>query len=314
MNKLLFFILPLILYAGCSKDKKSDKAAEKMQEFVIHISNYAKDFNPDFIIIPQNGIEIAFNHTEPDDGLNFIYLTAINGFGIEELFYNGDYSVDQERLSMLRQLKGHCEKILVSEYITHDNQVPDAIQKNANEGFLCFPRTKKNYDYSFIPAGITNPNPDNITNLSMASNYLYLISTDNYASKQEMINAISATNYDIVLIDLFFNGIELTTAEVDQLKIKANGGQRLVISYISIGSAENFRYYWKSAWKLHNPDWIKKKYEGYDDEYWVEFWNKEWQDIIYGNNNSYMSKIISAGFDGAYLDNIEAYYSLYYND
>ncbi|MDD3741560.1 MAG: endo alpha-1,4 polygalactosaminidase, partial [Bacteroidales bacterium] len=103
------------------------------------------------------------------------------------------------------------------------------------------------------------------------------------------------------------------SAEIQQLKTKANGGQRLVISYISIGSAENYRYYWKSDWKRNNPDWIKKKYDGYEDEFWVEFWNDEWQNIIYGNDSSYIKKIIDADFDGVYLDNVEAYYFLYHN-
>lgn len=112
----------------------------------------------------------------------------------------------------------------------------------------------------------------------------------------------------------FFDGVEFTSSEINQLKIKANGGKRLVISYINIGSAEKFRYYWGKNWGLHHPSWLKRKYDGYDDEFWVKFWKKEWQQIIYSNNNSYMKKIINAGFDGAYLDNVEAYYFLYYKD
>lgn len=71
-----------------------------------------------------------------------------------------------------------------------------------------------------------------------------------------MINAISATNYDVVLVDLFFEETEFTISEINQLKIKANGGQRLVISYINIGSAEKFRYYWKKNWGLQHPLWL----------------------------------------------------------
>ena len=41
------------------------------------------------------------------------------------------------------------------------------------------------------------------------------------------------------------------------------------------------------------------------------FANKDWQEIIYGNDDSYAKKIIDAGFNGVYLDNIEAYYFLY---
>lgn len=311
--KQLPILLVLLSVFSCSKEKRSNKAAERMQDFVVNISNYARTYNPDFIIIPQNGVELAFNNSDPAEGQNASYISAIDGLGVEELFYNGIYTPDQERLSMLQQLKT-SEKIMVSEFVTDNGSIADAISKNYNEGFICFPRTSSNYHYTQVPDSVIQPNTNDITQLSQAQNYLYLISTDNFSSKQGMINAIAATNYDIVLIDLFFNEEEWTSSEIGQLKNKANGGQRKVISYISIGSAEKFRYYWKKGWGLHHPLWLKRKYEGYDDEFWVKFWKKDWQDIIYGNDDSYMKKILNAGFDGAYLDNVEAYYFLYYKD
>ena len=160
---------------------------------------------------------------------------------------------------------------------------------------------------------ISNENSNDIKTLADAQNYLYLISTDNFASKSELINAISASNYDLVLIDLFFDQEALSFEEIKQLKTKQNGAQRLVIAYMNIGSTENYRYYWKDKWKLHRPNWLKKPYEGYEDEIWVKFWKEEWEEIIYGNDNSYTKKIINSGFDGVYLDNVEAYYFLYFD-
>lgn len=144
--------------------------------------------------------------------------------------------------------------------------------------------------------------------------FLYIINSERFSNKQDFIKAIASTNFDVVLIDLFFENNIFTTSDINQLKFKANGAKRLVIAYINIGAAETYRYYWKSNWKLHHPSWIKKKYSGYDDEYWVKFWHKDWQKIIFGNDNSYIKKIIDAGFDGAYLDNVEAYYFLYYDE
>lgn len=283
-----------------------------MQQFVANISTYAKSCKPEFIIIPQNGIELAFNNTEPSSGLNSTYMSAINGLGVEELFYNGTYSPDNERLSMLRQLKV-SKKVMVSEYVTDNGNINDAINRNVNEGFLCFIRTSNNYHYNLIPTNITNSNPNSIYDLSAAQNFLYLISSDSFSTSQEMIDAIAATNYDVILIDMFFKGTALSANQVSQLKVKPNGAKRLVISYINIGAAEQFRYYWKSSWDTNKPKWIKKPYQGYSDEFWVEFWNPEWQSIIYGNNDSYIKRIIDAGFDGAYLDNVEAYYFLYHD-
>lgn len=313
MKQCIIIFISTAILSGCSKEKMSNKAAKKMQDFVVNIAKYARKYNPDFIIIPQNGIELAFNNIDPNDGINHAYMSAINGIGVEALFYNGTYALDGERLSMLQLLKS-SKKILVSEFVSDNNNISDALFRNYNEGFICFVRNKDNYHYKHIPDSVPHENTNNITNLSLAQNFLYLISTDNYSSKQELVNAISLTNFDVVLIDLFFNDIEFTPSEINQLKRKANGAQRLVISYINIGAAEKFRYYWKKNWRLHHPHWLKRKYEGYDDEFYVKFWVKEWQDIIYGNDNSYMKKILDAGFDGAYLDNVEAYYYLYYKD
>jgi len=302
--------LLLILTISCSKDEKMDEAAGKMQEFVISVAEYTRQFDPDFIIIPQNGVELAYNMTDPANGFNTSYMDAVDGFATEELFYFDELAVDEERLDMLRELREYGV-VMVSDYLGRDEYIPDAINRNLSEGFLCFPRRASDYYYTEIPDTIINSNNQDVNSLSDARNYLYLISTEEFTSKQEMLGQLSATDFDILLIDLFYEDMMLTSSEIQQLKTKSNGGKRLVISYINIGAAEEYRYYWQKGWKLHNPSWIKKNYEGYEGEYWVEFWNPEWQDIISGNNDSYMKKILDAGFDGAYLDNVEAYYFLY---
>lgn len=298
---------------SCSKERRSDKASVKMQKFVCQISTYARSVKPGFIIIPQNGIELAFNNNESSNGINQEYTNAIDGFGVEELFFNGTYQPDFDRLPILKTLKEH-KKIMVSEFVNSNLDVSKAFELNNNEGFICFVRQGGNYDYIQIPDSVIHENSNDITKLSDAKNFLYLINTQNFASKQAFIDAVSKTNYDLILMDLFFDEISFTAAEIARLKIKSNGAKRLVISYISIGSAEKFRYYWKKSWGQHHPLWLKRKYQGYKDEFWLKFWKQKWQDIIYGNDDSYIRKIIDAGFDGAYLDNVEAYYFLYYKD
>ncbi len=302
----------LTLFINCSNEQISEKSVgRKMQDFVCNISIYAHSYNANFIIIPQNGIEMAYNNAEPEEGINTSYLDAIDGFGVEELFFNGDYQPDQYRLEQLRQLKLYKK---VSEYLSDNSMVAEALTLNYNEGFICFPRIESNYDYLLIPDIVPQENSNDITTLADAMNYLYLINTENYVLKSGFINAIAATNFDVIIIDLFFSDTALTADDINRLKIKANGGKRLVISYINIGAAENYRYYWEKDWELHHPEWIKKEYEGYSNEFWVEFWVEEWQKLIYGNDSSYIKKIIDAGFDGAYLDNVEGYYFLYHND
>jgi cysteinyl-tRNA synthetase len=309
--KFISAILLISLFSNFQyEDKKTKKAGKKMQEFVIGISKYAKNNNPDFIVIPQNGAELAFKNLESHSDLNDVYLKAIDGIGIEDLFFNEEAKIDTYRLEMLRKI-AKSKKIIVSDYITDDKAIAENNQQNITEGFLSFPRSRSNEHYKEIPKEIIEENDSNITKFSTAKNFLYLINSSNFKTKAAFIEAIAATNFDVVSIDLFYKNRPLTKVDIDQLKTKANGGKRLVISYMNIGAAENWRYYWNPRWSLNNPIWLKKKYEGYNDEFYVEFWHQDWQNIIYGNEDSYLKKIMDAGFDGLYLDNVEAYYFLY---
>jgi cysteinyl-tRNA synthetase len=109
-------------------------------------------------------------------------------------------------------------------------------------------------------------------------------------------------------MDMFFGeGTEFTAAGINQLKNKANGGKRLVISYMSIGEAEDYRYYWQPGWEVGDPFFIEKENPEWEGNYKVRYWEKEWQDIIFGTESSYLNKILDADFDGVYLDIIEAF-------
>jgi cysteinyl-tRNA synthetase len=285
-------------------------ASKKMQDFVINISKYTRKSNPNFIIIPQNGEELAYTNADISKPINENYLKAIDGFGIEELHYNKIYKPNNYRIGILQKLKAQ-KPVFVSEFVNDTTLVKDAQKINNQEGFVNFIRTKDNYHYAVIPEKINNENSSDVTSLKDAKNFLYLINNSNYYSKSKFLEAISNTNYDLVLIDLYHNGVLFKKEEIEKLKLKKNGGKRLVVCYMNIGAAEKYRNYWKREWSLGNPSWLKKNYDGYDNEIWVEYWNKEWQKIIYGNDNSYSKKVVDAGFDGVYLDNVEAYYFLY---
>ena len=291
------------------------EAAAYMQSFIEDISAYAHKLKPGFIIIPQNGEEIAFIDMKPSSGILMSFLDAVDGFGVEELFFNdkGNPINDHTRLAMLETLRDNGKKIMVSDYVRNDIDYNTSLLKNYTNNFIAFPRSINNYGYRTIPEiksasmEMFDFNSGNITALSDAKNYLYFLNDDSYwTNKQKFLDEIGNTNYDVILIDLEFAGKDLTLNDLKQIRTKKDGGSRLIISYISIGSAEKYRYYWKSGWRLNNPSWIWKSYSGYPDEFWVRFWDPRWQDIIFGNDKSYIKKIIDAGFDGAYLDNIGA--------
>ena len=95
--------------------------------------------------------------------------------------------------------------------------------------------------------------------------------------------------------------------EITSLKTKPGGRRRLVIAYMSIGEAEDYRFYWRKEWDYRPPVWLGDENPDWDGNFKVHYWEPEWQEIIFGQENSYLDKILEAGFDGVYLDIIDAF-------
>jgi cysteinyl-tRNA synthetase len=318
------FVLSLIIWTAVQACSKNDTLTaedleyrQNMRDFVINLSEYSKAINPGFIIIPQNGIELITNNGEENGSLNLAYIDAIDGIGQEDLFYG--YTSDNQPTpnednsylkSFLNSAKNIGTKILVTDYCSSQSNIEASYSKNNLAGYTSFAATHRELDnLPTIPNRPYNENNNSINDLTQVQNFLYLINPSAFQSKQAMINAISNTNYDLIIIDLFFNSSvnPFTQQEIAQLKIKKDGGTRLVISYLSIGEAEDYRYYWNSTWQSNKPDWIQAENPNWQGNYKIKYWLPEWQSIIFGNDQSYVKRILNAGFDGAYLDIIDAF-------
>jgi cysteinyl-tRNA synthetase, unknown class len=119
--------------------------------------------------------------------------------------------------------------------------------------------------------------------------------------------AVARSSADLAVVDMFNgDGVPFSKAEIEQMKRKPDGSRRVVLSYMSIGEAENYRWYWphrSSAWLgSENPKW--------KGNYGVRFWLAEWQRIIF----EYTDKIIAAGFDGVYLDKVDEFEQMGHKD
>jgi cysteinyl-tRNA synthetase len=111
---------------------------------------------------------------------------------------------------------------------------------------------------------------------------------------------IGASEYDLVIVDYH------SKADVDVMRARP-GEDRQVISYMSVGEAEQYRSYWKSTWNNNPPGWIDEENPNWPGSYRVKFWDANWQSLIFGNQDAYLDKIIKAGFDGVFLDTIDTY-------
>ena len=320
MKNLIFVATIFMLLMSCEKDDNDFSDGidfkQEMRDFVIGISNSAKSINPGFIIIPQNGIELVTISGEENAMPDTAYLNAIDGNGQEYLLYG--YDNDNEAtptneteylLSFLEISMNSGNTILVTDYCSTPSKIDNSYTQNSNKKFISFAADQRELNnIPNYPSPIFRNNNDNINSLEEVKNFLYLINPEKFSTKAIFVDAVTSTNYDLLIMDLFFiDGTEFSLAEINQLKNKFNGGKRLVICYLSVGEAENYRYYWQESWNINNPSWLGDENPEWKENFKVKFWQNEWQDIIYGNENSYLKKIINSGFDGVYLDIIDAF-------
>lgn len=121
---------------------------------------------------------------------------------------------------------------------------------------------------------------------------------------------LAASPFDLVVIDYSRDGSaerRFTPADVARMKVKPDGGRRLVVAYMSIGEAEPYRFYWRKEWRPGNPSWLLQPNPRWPDNYRVRYWDPDWQRRIFGSPESYLDQIVAAGFDGVYLDIVDGY-------
>ena len=319
-HKLMtIFLITAILLCACqatTQEKMGVDYRREMRQFVEKISSDAHAVNPDFIIVPQNGQELLVQGEGIQSGVDQEYIDSIDGIGREDLFYGyerddiaTDPTVSDIWLDYLMLAKDNGLVVLAIDYCSSPQKMDDSYIRNGELGFLSFAADRRELDDipNYPPAPFFENDAD-IENLQQAHNFLYLINPAQYSSKEEFINAITATNYDLLVMDLYFGDEVFTKEEVEQLRHKANGGTRLVLCYLSIGEAEDYRPYWQPEWNENPPEWLLEENPNWAGNYRVRYWNEDWRALITGSADSYLGKILNAGFDGVYLDLVDAFW------
>lgn len=303
------------LLTTCKQGSEPEDYRQAMRDFVMALRAHTDTIEPQFLLIPQNGEELVTTgdgyETPPADD----YLAAIDGQGREDLLYG--YNADNKPTpeADVAYMQAHLQvaetngiEALVTDYCWNESYMADSYQENQQWDFISFAAPSRDLDlipeYPPVPH---NENEDDITSLSDAHNFLYLLDPEQYETRNAYLAALDATTYDLFIIDAFYDEQMLTAKEVAALQTKPNGARRLVIAYMSIGEAEDYRYYWQEGWKPGNPEFIERENPNWKGNYKVRYWDPAWQAVIFGSADAYVDRILNAGFDGAYLDIIDAY-------
>ncbi len=132
---------------------------------------------------------------------------------------------------------------------------------------------------------------------------------------------LASATHDLLVIDASRNGTDagrFSAGEITRMK-DGMGGRSVVVSYVSIGEASDFRDYWHSNWtttgiatgKLTSaaPDWLGPVNPDWPESRKVRYWDSDWQKIIFNTKKTgEVDAIVKAGFDAAYLDIVDGYY------
>jgi cysteinyl-tRNA synthetase len=139
--------------------------------------------------------------------------------------------------------------------------------------------------------------------------FYYLGSLADYATVEQL----AASEYDMLVLDY----VPSVTGDEDYPMADVintlHGSDKLVLAYLSIGNAEEYRTYWQSDWEIGNPEWIiAPDPGGWEGNYLVSYWNPGWQALWLGEGTflkrgGLLEDVLDAGFDGVYLDWVEAY-------
>lgn len=123
------------------------------------------------------------------------------------------------------------------------------------------------------------------------------------------VDRLAQTPGDLLVIDYAKKDgkVPLTPEDVARIKAGPADRGRIVLAYLSVGEAEEYRFYWQADWKSNPPDWLGEENCAWPQAHRVRYWLQGWKDINFASDQSYLKRIIDAGFDGVYLDRVDIY-------
>jgi cysteinyl-tRNA synthetase len=157
---------------------------------------------------------------------------------------------------------------------------------------------------TFLPilkSWMNNPPPEiKMTPLNGVKTFAYVIQ-----DPQDSIAEMSKSRYDMLVIDEVRSIISNYSMSSAVRKLKnshsKSGSHKMVLAYMSIGEAEDYRWYWK-GWST-STEWVVAENPLWDGNYIVEYWHPKWKKVI----SDYLSMIAADGFDGVALDTVDVY-------
>lgn len=131
----------------------------------------------------------------------------------------------------------------------------------------------------------------------------YVLQAESLAGDRAgVVRKLEGSDRDVLVIDAEYSADSPWTRD-EVAAIRSGRTDRHIFAYLSIGEAENYRDYWKPTWSTKPPAWLGKENPDWPGNFRVNYWDPEWQ----GHILAALDRIVAAGFDGVYLDIVDAF-------
>lgn len=135
--------------------------------------------------------------------------------------------------------------------------------------------------------------------------FYYLDAGDN---RLEVYKNIALSSYDLVVLDPIVTIRGSEAVDMASVIRDLQEAGKIVIAYLDVGQAEDYRTYWQDDWQIGDPFWILgDDPDGWEGNYPVAYWFDEWQSIWFDEATGVLPLVLDLGFDGVYLDWIGGY-------
>lgn len=292
-----------------------------MREIVIELSDYARNRDPSFAMVIRPGFELLrwdkreFFLAEAKRGPGMMisedaitpmglpmqrFIQAIDGIALSNQFCGNGRPIPE-----LQRFQAMGVAMMSVEHCTSDAAAVRALEQSQAALMISHADTDRTDLFERVP--VRRPfgeNPNNVEGLDDARNMLVATASRPYGSRMDWLMGVGANNYDIVVVDAFYNGKEaLTEDEVHGLKFKQLGARRMVLAWLDVGYAAEDRFYWEPEWAPMSPSWIVSRNPDRVGTYAIEYWHPRWKSIL----GRYFQGIMDLGFDGVLLNGTDAY-------
>ncbi len=293
---------------------------EDMRVFIQQISSYARSIRPTFSIIVRDPEELIIKRDVQDETVIAparTFMLSIDGVMFDGVF-RGDRVVGKPpppelqkvTLDRIQRAKQNGLSVLLLDFAAKPTEIDEVFRGADKLSVVANVLPVPENLMTSLPAYPRRPhreNPKNVLSLHNVKNFAYIANPRAWGRQDEFAFALHDSNYDLLIVDPFIGREPLSARAVATLKYKKIGAQRLVFARADITSAMSHRYYWQPGWAEGSPSFVGAPFPGEPDRYFVDYWDPSWQQLMYGNPQSFVYGLIQQGYDGVVLEGMRTY-------